>query len=169
MGGFLKMVLSKGWFCVKFQSSIRIVLRYRTYGWYVVTKGKTRLRVLLICKRADCLVAKLTSDSVLRISFLGYPRLIRRNLNLKRLSPNIVSEEYRICRPTYLPILGRHIGWLSVDISAESVDRYLVERGLITHDPKRHKFSFMNMHECECLACGCSLSLHCIKDLGQIS
>jgi len=59
-----------------------------------VTKGKTRLRVLFFCKRADCLVAKLTSDSVLRISFLGYPRLIRCNLNLERLSLIIVSEEF---------------------------------------------------------------------------
>ena len=69
-------------------------LRCRTDGWYVVTKGKTRLHVLFFCKRADCLVAKLTSDSVLRISFLGYPRLLRRNLNLERLSLNIVSKEF---------------------------------------------------------------------------
>ena len=60
-----------------------------------MTKGKTRLRVLSFCKKADCLVAKSTSDSVLRISFLGYPRLLRRNLNLERLSfVNIVSEEF---------------------------------------------------------------------------
>ena len=68
-------------------------LRCRTDGWHVVTKGKTRLRVFLFCKRADCLVAKLTSDSVLR-KFLGYPRLLRRNLNLERLYLNIVSEEF---------------------------------------------------------------------------
>ena len=59
-----------------------------------MTKGKTRLRVLFFCERADCLVAKLTTDSALRISFLGYPRLLRRNLNLERLSLNIVSEEF---------------------------------------------------------------------------
>ena len=41
----------------------------------------------------DCVVAKLTSDSVLRISFLGYLRLIRCNLKFERLSLNIVSEE----------------------------------------------------------------------------
>ena len=76
------MVLSKGRFCIKSQLSIRIFFRRRTDGWYV-TKCKTRLRVLFFCKRADCLVAKLTSDSVLRISFLGCLRLIRRNLNLK--------------------------------------------------------------------------------------
>ena len=75
-----------------------------------MTKGKTRLRVLLFCKRADCLVAKLTSDSVLRVSFLGYPRLIKRNLNLERLSTNIVSDT----RSTYRP----------------SVDRVQVDRGL---------------------------------------
>ena len=57
-----------------------------------MTTGKTRLRVLFFSKRADCLVAKLTSDSVLRISF--YPSLIRRNLNLERFSLNIVSEEF---------------------------------------------------------------------------
>ena len=59
-----------------------------------MTKGKIRLRVLFFCNRADCLVAKLTSDSVLRISFLGYPRLISRDLNFERLSSNIVSEEF---------------------------------------------------------------------------
>ena len=59
-----------------------------------MTKGKTCLRALFFSKRADCLVAKLTSDSVLRIRFLGYPSLIRRNLNLGRFSLNIVSEEF---------------------------------------------------------------------------
>ena len=59
-----------------------------------MTKGKTRLRVLFFCNRGDCLEAKLTSDSVLRISFLGYPRLIRRDLNFERLSSNIASEEF---------------------------------------------------------------------------
>ena len=59
-----------------------------------MTKGKIHLRVLFFCNRADCLVAKLTSDSVLRISFLGYPRLISRDLNFERLSSNTVSEEF---------------------------------------------------------------------------
>ena len=59
-----------------------------------MTKGKTCLRVLFFRKRADCPVAKLSSDSVLRISFLGYPRLLRRNLKLERLSLNVVSEEF---------------------------------------------------------------------------
>ena len=68
--------------------------RYSTDGWYVVTKGKTGLRLLFLCKRADCLVAKLTSDSVLRIRCLGYSRLLRRNSNLERLSLYIVSEEF---------------------------------------------------------------------------
>ena len=63
-----------------------------------MTKGKTRLRVLFFCNRADCLEAKLTSDSVLRIPFLGYPRLIRRDLNFERLSSNIVSEEFVLSR-----------------------------------------------------------------------
>ena len=87
-----------------------------------MTKGKTRLRVLLFCKRADCLVAKLTSDSVLRVSFLGYLRLIKRNLNLERLSTNIVSEVYR-------PILGRHIGRVSTE--------YRSTEAFISYDPKR--------------------------------
>ena len=73
---------------------MRIALRCRTDGWYVVTKGKIRLRVLFFCQTADRIVSKLTSDSVLRMSFLGYPRLLRRNLNLERLSLNIVSEEF---------------------------------------------------------------------------
>ena len=94
IGGFLNLVFSKGWFCIKSQLSIRIFLKCRTDGWYVVTKGKIRLRVLFFYNRADCLVAKLTSDSVLRISFLGYPRLISRDLNFERLSSNIVSEEF---------------------------------------------------------------------------
>ena len=60
----------------------------------MLTKGKTGLRLVFFCKRADCLVAKFTSDSVLRKRCLGYPRLLRRNLNLERLSLNIVSEEF---------------------------------------------------------------------------
>ena len=63
-----------------------------------MTKGKTCLSVLFFRKRADCLVAKLSSDSVLRISFLGCPRLLRRNLNLERLSLNVVSEEFEKSR-----------------------------------------------------------------------
>ena len=59
-----------------------------------MTKGKIHFRVLFFCNRADCLVAKLTSESVLRIRFLGYPRLISRDLNFERLSSNIVSEEF---------------------------------------------------------------------------
>ena len=59
-----------------------------------MTKGKTRLRVLFFCNRADCLLAKLTSDSVLPISFIGYPRLIRRDVNFERLPSNIVSEKF---------------------------------------------------------------------------
>ena len=94
IGGFLKLALSKGRFCIKSHLSIRIFLRCRTDSWYVVTKGNTRLRVLFFRKRADCLVAKFTSDSVLSISFLGYPRLLRRNLNLERLTLNNVSEEF---------------------------------------------------------------------------
>ena len=70
-----------------------------------MTKGKTRLRVLFFYKRADCLVAKLTSDSVLRISFLGCLRLIRSNLNLERLSSNIVSEEFVIRSRRASPLL----------------------------------------------------------------
>ena len=42
-----------------------------------MTKGKIRLRVLFFCKRADCLAAKLTSDSVLRISFFRVSALIK--------------------------------------------------------------------------------------------
>ena len=88
IGGFLKMVLSKGRFCIKSQLSIRNFFRCRTDGWYV-TKCKTRLRVLFFCKRADCLVAKSSSDSVLRISFLGCKR---RNLNLKGCLRTLFEE-----------------------------------------------------------------------------
>ena len=47
-----------------------------------------------VAKETNCPVVKLTSDSVLRISFLGHPRLISCNLNLERLSSNIVSEVF---------------------------------------------------------------------------
>ena len=42
-----------------------------------MTKGKTRLSVLFFCRRADCHVAKLTSDRVLRISFFRVFALIK--------------------------------------------------------------------------------------------
>ena len=71
-----------------------------------MTKGKTRLRVLLFCKRADCLVAKLISDSVLRISFtvsalikaqfkfgkVVFEHRFRRVLRSRRASPLVKSR-----------------------------------------------------------------------------
>ena len=77
----------------------------------------TRLRVLFFYKRADCLVAKLTSDSVFRIRFLGYPLLIRRNLNLERLSSNIVSEEFVLRSRRASPLIKPRftpVGWHEV-------------------------------------------------------
>ena len=52
--------------------------------------------------------------------------------NGKQYSYNTDSRpvHHRQSIATYRPIVGRHIGRLSVDISAESVDRYLVDRGL---------------------------------------
>ena len=70
-----------------------------------MTKGKTRLRVLFFCNRADRVVAKLTSHGVLRISFLGYPRLIRRDLNFGNLSSNIVSEEFALSSRRVSPLI----------------------------------------------------------------
>ena len=92
IGGFLKMVLSKSWFCIKSQLSIRIFLGAPLTVGILRQKARLGKQVLFFCKRADCLVTKLTSDSVLRKSFLGYPRLIRRNLNLERLSSNIFNK-----------------------------------------------------------------------------
>ena len=45
-----------------------IFLRLRTDGWYVVTKGKICLFDFVFCCRADCLLLKLTSDSVFCIT-----------------------------------------------------------------------------------------------------
>ena len=41
----------------------------------------------------------------------------------------VIKSHNLICQPTYRPILGRHIGRLSVGISAKSVDRYSFDRG----------------------------------------
>ena len=68
---------------MNFQFCINIFLRSRTDGWYVVTKGKICLRVFFFCCRADCLPAKLTSDNVVCIILWGYPRVMRRDLNLE--------------------------------------------------------------------------------------
>ena len=81
-----------------------------------MTKGKTRLRVLFFCNRIDCLVEKLTSDSVLRISFLRYLLLIRRNLNLES-SSHTVSEELVLTSRRASPLIKPRFtpgGWHEV-------------------------------------------------------
>ena len=60
-----------------------IFLRLLTDGWYVVTKAKICLFDFVFCCRPDCLLLKLTSDSVFCISFSGYPRDMRRDLKFK--------------------------------------------------------------------------------------
>ena len=44
--------------------------------------------------RADCLSAKLTFDSVAYITFFGYRRALRRDLQIHRLFLNVVSEVF---------------------------------------------------------------------------
>ena len=98
---------------MNFQFCINIFLRLRTDGWYVVTKGKTFLRVFFFCCRADCLPAKLTSDNVVCIILWGYPRAMRRDLNLEILFSNVVSEECLSASPLIKPLLTPK-GWLEV-------------------------------------------------------
>ena len=117
IGGFLNMFLSKGRFCMNFQLCINIFLRLRTDGWYVVTKGKICLRVFFFCCRADCLPAKLTSDNVVCIILWGYPRAMRRDLNLEILFSNVVSEEFVLISLSASPLIKPHLtpkGWLEV-------------------------------------------------------
>ena len=76
---------------MKLQFSITICLSLFTVGWYVVTKGISLSAVLCFCGlRADCLMAKVTSDKELSVYFFGYPRASRRRLK----SLNVVFEEF---------------------------------------------------------------------------
>ena len=53
-------------------------------------------------------MAKLTSDSVVCISLLGYPCLIRHDLNFEKLSSNIVSEEFVLRSQRASPLIKPH-------------------------------------------------------------
>ena len=77
-------------FCIKLQFSLTICFRFRTAGWYVVTKGSILSWFFFLCLSADCLKAKLTSDIDLSMTFFGYPRALRRILKLQRHSSNVV-------------------------------------------------------------------------------
>ena len=97
--------------------STSYVLRLRTDGWYVLTKGKICLRDFFFCCRADCLPAKLTSHNVVCIILWGYPRTMRRDLNLEILSLNVVSEEFVLSSLSASPLtkpLFTPKGWLEV-------------------------------------------------------
>ena len=95
IGGFVKIVFSKGWLCIRVQCSINICFKFLTAGWYVVTKGNKHSWPFGFCVRekADCLEAKLTSDRDLSIMFSGYPLALRPCLNFKRPSSNFPFEE----------------------------------------------------------------------------
>lgn len=56
IGGFWKIVFSKGWFCIKSQFSKSIFLRLHTDGWYVVTNGNPKIcdAVIKGCFRRVC-------------------------------------------------------------------------------------------------------------------
>ena len=64
------------------------------------------------------------------------------------LSADMSTDSRPICRPTYRPILGRHIGRLLVDISAESADRYSVDRGLYYTCSKKTACKHGNVQLC---------------------
>ena len=94
-----------------------IFLRLRTDGWYVVTKGKICLFDFVFCCRADCLLLKLTSDSVFCIIFSGYPRDMRRDLKFEILSSNAALEEFVLrslrASPLIKPLFTPG-GWLEI-------------------------------------------------------
>ena len=70
-----------------------------------MTKGKICFRVVFFCSRADCLAVKLTFDNAVRISFLGYPRVIRRDLKFERFSSNVALEEFDLRSPRASPLI----------------------------------------------------------------
>jgi hypothetical protein len=59
-----------------------------------VTKGKICFRVVSFCSRADCLAAKLTFDSAVRIS-----------LKFERFSSNVALEEFDLRSPRASPLI----------------------------------------------------------------
>ena len=67
LAGFLKMVLSNGWFWIKLHLCIKIFFRFLTPEWYVVTNGNICPWVFFFCFKADCLPAKETSNSILSL------------------------------------------------------------------------------------------------------
>ena len=52
-GGFLNILLSKGWFCIRCHLFIRICLRSGIDGLYSVTNGKILLRDFCLFCRAN--------------------------------------------------------------------------------------------------------------------
>ena len=80
--GFLKIVFSKGWFCIKSQFCMGIFLRLRTDGWYVVTNDKICLRAFAFCWSDD------------------EPLIMKDNILQKHLSPSAgyydVNDDFEI-------------------------------------------------------------------------
>ena len=62
IGGFWKIVFSKGSFCIKLQFSKSIFLRLHTSGWYVVTNGKICFCAFAFCWNANCIPVGACSD-----------------------------------------------------------------------------------------------------------
>ena len=62
---------------------------------------------------------------MLRIQIESSSRVCNKDLCRSTLSADMSAEYRLICRSTYRPILGRHVGRLSVDKSAESVGRHV--------------------------------------------
>ena len=94
IGGFLKMVLSTGWFSIKLHLCIFVFLKFLTPRWYVATNGNICSWVFFFCFKADCLPAKETSDNILSNKCLGYPLARRRVLKLERDSWNFFSAKF---------------------------------------------------------------------------
>ena len=109
IGGFLKIVFSRGWFSTKLQFSITNCLSFFAAGWYVVTKGNILSAVLCnFCgSRADCLEPNATSDRELSLYSFGYSRASRRRLKFARHSSNVISS--LIASPFIKPLITP--GW----------------------------------------------------------
>ena len=88
-----------------------------THRWVVCCNKRQDLFPIFFCCRADCLSAKLTSDNVVCIILLGYPRVMKRDLKLEILSSNVVSEEFVLSSLSASPLvkpLFTPSGWLEI-------------------------------------------------------
>ena len=71
IGGSLKIWQSNGWFCIRFDFSIRTFFEVDTEGWYCVMKGNTSFFSLLCLRSALSLSVNLISDRRFSIRVCG--------------------------------------------------------------------------------------------------